>query len=155
MIEFDDRVHGHMDGAVDDVVLARADGVPAYNLAVVVDDAAQSVTQVTRGDDLLTSTPRQILLQRLLGAATPEYVHVPLVLGADEQRLAKRHGAVTLSELAAQGAGIADVVAAMARSLHLASPGERVTADRLLERFDPALLPKAAAHLSDLQRSTS
>jgi len=155
VIEFDDRVHGHMDGAVDDVVLARADGVPAYNLAVVVDDAAQNVTQVTRGDDLLTSTPRQVLLQRLLGAATPEYVHVPLVLGADEQRLAKRHGAVTLSELGAQGVGVADVVAAMARSLDLASPGEHVTADRLLDRFDPSRLPKTPAHLSDLQRSTS
>jgi glutamyl-tRNA synthetase len=153
MIEFDDRVHGHMDGAVDDVVLARADGVPAYNLAVVVDDAAQGVTQVTRGDDLLTSTPRQILLQRLLGAETPEYVHVPLVLGDDGQRLAKRHGAVTLSQLRADGVSASDVVAAMARSLHLASPGEIVTTDRLIERFDPAQLPKPPAHLSDLQRS--
>jgi glutamyl-tRNA synthetase len=153
VIEFDDRVHGHMDGAVDDVVLARADGVPAYNLAVVVDDAAQGVTQVTRGDDLLTSTPRQILLQRLLGAETPEYVHVPLVLGDDGQRLAKRHGAVTLSQLRADGVSASDVVAVMARSLHLASPGEIVTTDRLIERFDPSQLPTTPAHLSDLQRS--
>ena len=153
VIEFDDRVHGHMDGAVDDVVLARADGVPAYNLAVVVDDAAQGVTQVTRGDDLLTSTPRQILLQRLLGAERPEYVHVPLVLGDDGQRLAKRHGAVTLSQLRADGVSASEVVAVMARSLHLASPGEIVTTDRLIERFDPSQLPKTPAHLSDLQRS--
>jgi len=155
LIEFEDRVHGHMDGAVDDVVLARADGVPAYNLAVVVDDAAQGVTQVTRGDDLLTSTPRQILLQRLLGAPTPEYVHVPLVLGADEQRLAKRHGAVTLGELRAQGISVTDVVGAMARSLNLCSPRETVTAEQLIERFDPSKLPRAPSHLSDLQRSAS
>ena len=155
LIEFEDRVHGHMDGAVDDVVLARADGVPAYNLAVVVDDAAQGVTQVTRGDDLLTSTPRQILLQRLLGAPTPEYIHVPLVLGADEQRLAKRHGAVTLSELRAQGITVTDFVGAMARSLNLCSPRETVTADQLIERFDPSKLPKTPSHLSDLQRAAS
>lgn len=155
VIEFDDRVHGHMDGAVDDVVLARADGVPAYNLAVVVDDAAQAVTQVTRGDDLLTSTPRQILLQRLLAVGTPEYVHVPLVLGPDQQRLAKRHGAVTLTDLRQQGVTVAEVLSAMARSLHLAAPGEVVTADGLVARFDPSLLPRSPSHLADLQRSAS
>jgi len=153
VIEFDDRVHGHTYGAVDDLVLARADGAPAYNLAVVVDDAAQGVTQVTRGADLLTSTPRQILLQRLLGATMPEYVHVPLVLSDDEQRLAKRHGAVTLRDLEAQGVTVAEVVAAIARSLHLASPGDALTVERLIERFDPSQLPKAPSHLSDLQRS--
>jgi len=153
VIEFDDRVHGHMDGAVDDVVLARADGVPAYNLAVVVDDAAQGVTQVTRGDDLLTSTPRQILLQDLLGAGTPEYIHVPLVLGPDEQRLAKRHGAVTLRELQAQGSTAREVLAALARSVGLAAPLETVTADCLIARFDPAVLPTTPQHLADLQRS--
>ena len=63
----------------------------------------QGVTQVVRGDDLLGSTPRQILLQRLLGYGTPEYLHVPLVLGADGERLAKRHGAVTSRDLAADG----------------------------------------------------
>ena len=70
VIEFVDAIAGRFAGAVDDVVLARADGVPAYNLAVVVDDADQGVTQVVRGDDLLSSTPRQLLLQRLLDAAT-------------------------------------------------------------------------------------
>ena len=103
IIAIDDRIAGRYEGAVDDVVLARADGVPAYNLAVVVDDIAQGVTQVVRGDDLLSSTPRQVLLYRLLGADAPEYWHVPLVLGEDGQRLAKRHGAVTLADLAALG----------------------------------------------------
>lgn len=149
-IEFTDLVHGRTLGAVDDVVLARADGVPAYNLAVVVDDAAQGVTQVTRGDDLLSSTPRQILLQRLLGVPTPEYLHVPLVLGADQQRLAKRHGAVTLAEWSAQGRTVADLVSVLAVSLRLAEPGEAVTPARLVERFDPSLLPVDPTHLADL-----
>lgn len=96
---FDDLVLGHREGAVDDVVLQRNDGVPAYNLAVVVDDHLQGVTQVIRGDDLVTSTPRQLHLQRLLGFGHPSYGHVPLVVGSDGQRLAKRHGAVTLDDL--------------------------------------------------------
>jgi glutamyl-tRNA synthetase len=154
VIEFVDRIAGPFAGAVDDVVLARADGVPAYNLAVVVDDGAQSITQVVRGDDLLTSTPRQLLLQRMLGLPKPDYMHVPLVLGADGQRLAKRHGAVTTSELVAAGWTVADVVGVLAVSLGLASPGEPVTVDRLLERFDPDRVPRTAFHLADLQRST-
>ena len=85
------------------MVLQRNDGVPAYNLAVVVDDAAQGIDQVVRGDDLVPSTPRQIHLQRLLGLPTPQYAHVPLVVGDDGARLAKRHGAVTLADWHADG----------------------------------------------------
>ena len=88
---------------VDDFVLCRGDDTPAYNLAVVVDDADQGVGEVVRGDDLLDSTPRQLLLARLLGLPEPAYAHVPLVLGPDGQRLAKRHGAVTLADRAALG----------------------------------------------------
>ena len=152
VVEVDDRLAGHYVGAVDDVVLARGDGVPAYNLAVVVDDAAQHVDQVCRGDDLLSSTPRQILLQRLLGLPTPGYWHVPLVLGADGERLAKRHGVVTLRDLAADGWSPADVVSMLGRSLGLSAAGERVDAATLLERFDPALLPTAACNLAELRR---
>ena len=72
---------GTRSGVVDDFVVRRADGVPAYQLAVVLDDADQGIGQVVRGDDLADSTPRQILLQRLLGLPTPSYAHVPLVLG--------------------------------------------------------------------------
>jgi glutamyl-tRNA synthetase len=150
-IELVDRIAGPFVGAVDDVVLLRADGVPAYNLAVVVDDAAQGVSQVVRGDDLLSSTPRQILLQRLLDLPTPAYWHVPLVLGDDGQRLAKRHGAVTLPALRSQGWSEADVVGVLARSLGLARRGERVTAAALVDRFDPALVPKTAVTWSDLR----
>ena len=145
-----DGLAGEFVGAVDDVVLARADGVPAYNLAVVVDDIAQGVTQVVRGDDLLSSTPRQVLLYRLLGGEPPEYLHVPLVLGADGQRLAKRHGAVTLSDLAADGWSPADVLGALGRSLGLAAPGDSVTIDVLLDRYDPVRLPTRPTTLEAL-----
>lgn len=145
-----DRLAGDFAGAVDDVVLTRADGVPAYNLAVVVDDIAQGVTQVVRGDDLLSSTPRQVLLHELLGAEPPEYLHVPLVLGADDERLAKRHGAVTLRELRATGWSTGDVLGALARSLGFGSTGEVVTADRLVARFDPADLPRRPSQLAEL-----
>ena len=148
VVEVNDLVAGRFAGAVDDVVLARADGVPAYNLAVVVDDAAQGVTQVVRGDDLLTSTPRQLHLQRLLGLPAPEYMHIPLVLGDDGQRLAKRHGAVTLRDLAAAGLTNADVVAMLARSLGIAAVDDRPTVQQLIERFDPASLAKMPVHLS-------
>ena len=87
------------DGSVDDFVVRRGDGAFAYNLAVVVDDAAMGVDQVVRGADLADSTPRQEWLARTLGLPAPEYIHVPLVFGPDGARLAKRHGAVTLREL--------------------------------------------------------
>ena len=132
----DDRIAGTYQGVVDDVVLQRNDGVPAYNLAVVVDDHLQGVTQVVRGDDLLSSTPRQLHLQHLLGYRHPEYAHVPLVLGPDGSRLAKRHGAVTLADLAARGVTPAEVVSMLAASLGLDRPGTSpAVAGDLLEGF--------------------
>lgn len=119
-----DALLGQIDGVPDDVVIERNDGVPAYNLAVVVDDAAQRVTQVVRGDDLASSTPRQVMLQELLGLPTPTYAHVPLVLGVDGQRLAKRHGAVTLRALAAAGVGPRSVLRWLAHSLGVDVGGE-------------------------------
>ena len=142
IIAFDDRLLGHIEGAVDDVVLRRNDGVPAYNLAVVVDDGAQGVDDVVRGDDLASSTPRQIHLQQLLGLPRPTYLHVPLVLGSDGHRLAKRHGAVTLRDLEADGVVAESVVSWIARSLGLASASEQVSLDRLVERYDPGLIPR-------------
>ncbi|MEJ7814575.1 MAG: glutamate--tRNA ligase family protein, partial [Rubrobacter sp.] len=115
------------------------DGTPAYQLAVVVDDAAQGIGEVVRGADLTDSTPRQILLARLLGLPELRYAHVPLVLGPDGRRLAKRHGAVTLSE---RGEGPDEVHAWMARSLGLARAGEMPSPDDLIPRFDPKRLPR-------------
>jgi glutamyl-tRNA synthetase len=148
-IAFEDRLHGRVEGVVDDLVLWRGDGTPAYNLAVVVDDGAQAIGEVVRGDDLLDSTPRQLLLQRLLGLPAPTYAHVPLVLAPDGRRLAKRHGAVTLEDLhAARGWEPADALGWMAVGLGLAEPGERVTPALLESRFSPRLLPREPAVFS-------
>lgn len=132
-----DRLLGPHTGLVDDVVLRRGDGTPAYNLAVVVDDAAQGVEEVVRGDDLLSSSPRQAHLARLLGVPAPTYAHVPLALGPDGDRLAKRHGAVSLDDLDADTA-----LRLIAESLDLVAPGETVTMATLLGRFDPERLPR-------------
>jgi glutamyl-Q tRNA(Asp) synthetase len=102
-IAFDDAVFGRREENVartsGDFVLKRADGIFAYQLAVVVDDAAQGVTEVVRGADLLESTPRQIALQRALGLPTPRYAHLPLVVGPDGGKLGKRYGALPLPQL--------------------------------------------------------
>jgi len=137
-----DRLHGERASPVDDLVLRRRDGVFAYNLAVVVDDAEQRVGEVVRGDDLLPSTAAQALLCDLLGLPRPSWAHVPLVLGPDGARLAKRHGAVTLAELRRTGWSAADAVSWMATSLGLAEEGEPPEAAKLVERFDPAALPR-------------
>lgn len=128
-----DLLHGSYTGIVDDLVLRRGDGVPAYNLAVVVDDAAQGIDQVVRGDDLLSSSPRQAYLGALLGYRTPVYAHVPLVLNAEGKRLAKRDGAVTLAEI-----GTDSALAQIADSLALAG----LTPQKMLAEFDPAVLPR-------------
>jgi glutamyl-Q tRNA(Asp) synthetase len=88
--------HQHLCEAVGDFVLKRADGLWAYQLAVVVDDAAQGISDVVRGEDLADNTPRQILLQRALGLPTPRYLHTPLVLGANGEKLSKQNGAEAL-----------------------------------------------------------
>ena len=146
-VRFVDRLHGPVEGLADDLVLFRGDGTPAYNLAVVVDDVDQGVGEVVRADDLLSSTPGQLLLTRLLGAPLPRHAHVPLVLGPDGSRLAKRHGAVTLADRAALGETASDCLAWMAASLGLAEAGEPVTAEALVARFDPDALPRGAAVL--------
>ena len=138
-VAFKDRLLGRCEEEVDDFVVRRNDGTPAYQLAVVVDDAAQGIGEVVRGADLADSTPRQILLARLLGLPEPRYAHVPLVIGADRRRLAKRHGAVTLSDRDEEPA---EVRAWMARTLGLARVGEKPSPDDLIARFDPERLPR-------------
>ncbi len=107
-IAFTDRVAGpvvqHLASDAGDFVLKRADGFWAYQLAVVVDDAEQGVTDIVRGSDLLDSTPRQIYLQRLLGVPTPRYLHVPVVRNADGEKLSKQTGAVAIAPAGADEA---------------------------------------------------
>ncbi len=141
-IRFEDTICGPIVAKVDDFVLRRADGVPAYNLAVVVDDAAQHVEEVVRADDLLLSTPRQILLGQLLNLPALAYAHIPLVLSTAGVRLAKRDGAVTLKERLAGGDSAGEVLSMLARSLGMAAAGELIALDDLLYRFDPDALPK-------------
>lgn len=141
-IRFRDELAGEVAGVVDDVVLRRNDGVPAYNLAVVVDDAAQGVTQVVRGDDLLSSTPRQILLQELLGYERPAYLHVPLVVDEEGRRLAKRAGLpLTLAELTESGVAADAVRDWIATSLGMALAGPHATFGGLVSQFDPRRIP--------------
>ena len=146
-----DRLRGERTDPVDDLVLRRSDGAFAYNLAVVVDDHDQGIEEVVRGDDLLPATAGQALLCDLLDLDRPVWTHVPLVLGLDGARLAKRHGAVTLADLAADGLGPADAVAWMAASLGLSTPGEAVAAGDLIDRFDPARIPTAPTTLSRIR----
>ena len=135
VVGFIDTVRGSVEAVVDDLVLVRNDGVFAYNLAVVVDDAAQGVQQVVRADDLLLSTPRQMWLGRQLGLPAPAYAHVPLVLGPDGDRLAKRHGAVSLDALLQRGWTATAVLQLLAQHLGLAGSEDVITAASLVSRF--------------------
>jgi glutamyl-tRNA synthetase len=153
-IVFPDRVHGSVSGVVDDVVLRRNDGVPAYNLAVVVDDAAQGIDEVVRGDDLLSSTARQIHLQELLGYARPMYAHVPLVVDAAGERLAKRHGLpLTITELAEVEVGARDVVDWIAQSLGHDASHSSVTLQGLVDGFDVTTVPRHPCPLPRFARA--
>jgi glutamyl-tRNA synthetase len=131
---------------VGDFVVARADGVAAYQLAVVVDDAAMGIEEVVRGDDLLPSTARQLLLYRALGLAAPSFTHVPLVTGEDGARLAKRHGAVSLGELRERGADPRAVAGVLASLSGLGSD-EPVHPRELVRGFQVAAVPVHAVAL--------
>lgn len=135
-VEFNDRLLGRVGAAVDDFVVRRADGVPAYQLAVIVDDAEQGIGEVVRGADLADSTPRQILLARLLGLPVPRYAHVPLVLASDGSRLAKRDRGATLAD---RDEPPSATLSLLARTLGL--PARVSTAAELLGAFDPARIP--------------
>ena len=144
-VSFEDALMGTVTGIVDDFVVRRADGVVAYQLAVVVDDAEQGIGEVVRGADLAESTPRQIVLQRLLGLPRPAYAHVALVLGPGGERLAKRDRAATLGDRdeppSATLAALAHTLGLAAGRPHVATPGE------LLDEFDPSRLPREAVTL--------
>jgi glutamyl-tRNA synthetase len=105
-VSFNDSVHGHIDfdaSDIEDFVILRSDGHPTYHLSVVVDDIDMAITHVVRGDDHISNTPKHVMLFEAFGAATPQFAHVPLILGADKKRLSKRHGATSVGEYQKQG----------------------------------------------------
>jgi glutamyl-tRNA synthetase len=136
---FADLVRGPIEFArehIEDFVVLRSDGYPTYHLSVVVDDVEMEITQVIRGDDHISNTPKQVLLYEALQAPVPEFAHVPLILGPDKKRLSKRHGATSVGEYEAQGY----LPEAMMNFLALLgwSPGgnqEVFSRDELIERF--------------------
>jgi glutamyl-tRNA synthetase len=141
-VEFDDAVHGRCEFESDDFVIFRNDGVAAYQLATVVDDHHQGVTEVVRGDDLLRSTARQVLLYRALNLPPPRYLHVSLVLDDAGHRMAKRRDSTRLAALREAGVDAARVIGALAASCGWAKTGERVMPTELVARYDLARLPR-------------
>ena len=103
---YDDVVHGRIEfdnAVIEDFVVLRSDRYPTYHLSVVVDDIDMGITDVVRGDDHISNTPKQVLLYEALGAPVPRFAHVPLILGPDKRRLSKRHGATSVMEYERQG----------------------------------------------------
>lgn len=138
-IEFEDLVYGPQREVLardcGDFLVRRSDGVMAYQLAVVVDDALMGVNHVVRGQDLLSSSARQIYVQRLLGYEQPTYAHVPLLVAPDGRRLSKRDRDLDLGEIRAHDAGPKHLLGRLAATVGLAEPGEAVRADDLVARF--------------------
>ena len=149
-VRFVDELQGPQEfdphATVGDFVLRRADGIFAYQLAVVVDDAAMGVTQVLRGADLLPSTARQILLYRLLGLREPRWAHVGLVMSRSGERLSKRDRAASLSALRASGRDARDVVAQLCAMSGLPELPGRALQERT-KTFSLDRVPRGAVHL--------
>ncbi|MBM4063618.1 MAG: tRNA glutamyl-Q(34) synthetase GluQRS, partial [Planctomycetes bacterium] len=142
-VPFVDGFAGPQPGRIaGDFVIQKRDGGPAYQLAVVVDDAAMGITEVLRADDLLPSTPRQLLLYRALGLCEPTFVHVPLVVGGDGLRLAKRHGDTSLRHLRAQGVTAEAVVGYLGFLCRFRPRGARCRPQDLLGEFGWERLPE-------------
>jgi glutamyl-tRNA synthetase len=140
---FTDRVCGRFEaepGSIGDFVVRRADGVAAYQLAVVADDIAMEIDEVVRGDDLLSSTVRQLLLYLAFDAPPPSFAHVPLILGNDGIRLSKRHQGVTLHEMRESGQTAEEIVGRLAYRHGLRSSAAPVSASDLIRGFDLAAL---------------
>lgn len=153
-IAFIDALHGaqtiNVQQQVGDFIVATKAGLPAYQLAVVVDDARQGVTQVVRGDDLLPSTARQVLLYRLLDLGDPpRYTHLPLVIGADGRRLAKRHGDTRLTTYRDAGVAAECVIGLLAYWSGVTDQRERMSAADFAAAFDLDRLPRGSVTFTE------
>jgi glutamyl-tRNA synthetase len=147
-VAFDDLVKGRIvvaNSELDDLVLLRADGVPTYNFGVVVDDLDMNISHVIRGDDHVNNTPRQINILKALGAPLPQYAHVPMILGADGERLSKRHGAVSVMQYRDDGYLPEALVNYLARLGWSHGDEEIFSREQLVEWFDLASINCAPA----------
>ena len=147
-VTFNDLVKGHItvaNGELDDLVLLRADGVPTYNFGVVIDDLDMNITHVIRGDDHVNNTPRQINILKALGASLPQYAHVPMILGADGERLSKRHGAVSVMQYHDDGYLPEALVNYLARLGWSHGDDEIFSREQLVEWFDLSHINTAPA----------
>lgn len=147
-VVFDDLVKGKVAVAnheLDDLVLLRSDGTPTYNFGVVLDDLDMGITHVIRGDDHVNNTPRQINILKALGATVPEYAHVPMILGADGERLSKRHGAVSVTHYRDQGYLPEALVNYLARLGWSHGDEEVFNRDQLIEWFDLSAINRSPA----------
>ena len=147
-VAFDDLVKGRIvvaNSELDDLVLLRADGVPTYNFGVVIDDLDMNISHVIRGDDHVNNTPRQINILKALGAPLPQYAHVPMILGADGERLSKRHGAVSVMQYRDDGYLPEALVNYLARLGWSHGDEEIFSREQLVEWFDLASINCAPA----------
>lgn len=142
-VAFEDQFTGPQVGELSgDFVVRKRDGTPSYQLAVVVDDAAAGVTEVLRADDLLSSTPRQLLLYRHLGTAAPRFIHLPLIVGPDGRRLAKRHGDTSLARYRREGVSAQSLVGTLGYLSGLADEGTCCRPEDLLDGFQLDRIPR-------------
>lgn len=147
-VVFDDLVRGPVsfdNRELDDLVIARGDGMPTYNFGVVVDDLDMDVTHVIRGDDHVMNTPRQLNVIAALGASPPRYAHVPMILGADGQRLSKRHGAVGVTRFRDDGYLPEAMLNHLVRLGWSHGDQEIISREEMIEHFDVADVNRAPA----------
>ena len=145
---FDDLVRGTVvfdNRELDDLVIARGDGMPTYNFGVVIDDLDMDISHVIRGDDHVMNTPRQLNIIAALGASPPRYAHVPMILGADGQRLSKRHGAVAVTQLRDDGYLPEALLNYLVRLGWSYGDQEIFSREEMIERFDIAHVNRAPA----------
>ena len=153
-IVFDDKVKGRIEWSneeLDDLVLIRSDGFPTYNFAVVVDDLDMKITDVIRGDDHVNNTPRQINIYHALGAETPNFAHLPMILGADGQKLSKRHGAVSVMQYRDDGYLPHALLNYLVRLGWSHGDQEIFSRDEMIALFDAADVNKSASRF-DLEK---
>ena len=146
VVVIEDAVKGDIsvsNAELDDLIIARTDGTPTYNLTVVVDDMDMGMTQVIRGDDHVNNTPRQINLYRALGAEPPQFAHVPMILGEDGKRLSKRHGAVSVMQYEEQGILPEALLNYLVRLGWSHGDQEIFSLEEMIERFDLSAVNRA------------